>query len=69
MNLEVAVKDLRDQVAAIQRRLDRLEGSSFLMHTTQVQAISDVDDAATAAEVRTSVQQIARALRTLGLGA
>lgn len=68
MNLEIAVQDLRDQVAALAKKLERLEGSSFYFHTTQPQPISDVDDAATAAEVRTGLQQVVRAMRTFGLG-
>lgn len=68
MNQEIVLNDLRDQVAAMQRRLDRLEGSSFLMHTTQVQPISAVSDSADAATVRAGLQQVIRALRTFGLG-
>lgn len=69
MNLEVAVKDLRDQLTAIQRRLDRIEGSMIFLHTTQVQKVGAVSDTASAAEVRTAAQQLANALRTLGIGA
>lgn len=68
MNLDVAVQDLRDQVAALTRRLDRLEGSSFYFHTTQPQSINDVANTATAAEVRAGLQQVVRAMRTFGLG-
>jgi hypothetical protein len=52
----------------LEERLDRLEGSTILLNTTQVQAVDAVEDDASTAEVRTAVQQIARALRTLGLG-
>lgn len=69
MNQDVAIQDVRDQLVAIQRRLDRLEGSNFLLYTTQVQAIRDVSDSADAATVRAGLQQVVRALRTLGLGA
>lgn len=57
-----------ERLQRIEQRLQRLEGTTIPLATTQVQAISDVSDTATTDEVRTSVQQIARALRTLRLG-
>lgn len=68
MNVEVVVNDLRDRVEALTRRLERLEGSTFLMHTTQPQPIADVSATADTNTVRASVQQVVRALRTFGLG-
>lgn len=60
--------DIEERFRLIEERLDRLEGSTILLNTTQVQAVDEVEDDASTAEVRTAVQQITRALRTLGLG-
>lgn len=59
---------VEERLRQIEERLERLEGSTILLNTTQVQPVDEVEDDASTADVRTAVQQIARALRTLGLG-
>lgn len=65
---DISIQDVQRQLAAMKEQLTRLEGSTILLSTTQVQRVDAVSDDATTDEVRTAVQQIARALRTLGLG-